>query len=442
MPLGGASVQSVNPFDPNLAGMGNGAGPFGQQAGFAGQGLGGFDPASGFAFGAPGTAMGDPGATYGSQSPFGPLAPATGNSFMPSDGFSGLMGGPSLSASPFNQQAGPFAGPAAANPFAPAGGEGSQFDQPFNNNPFMTQSPAPGAGGPGSGASPFAISGAQNPFAAGASGAMAVAEMLPFGGPARNGQPSPLGFGQDGRWNGPASEPGTVPNLVGGPFSLGGATGPTMQAPARGDARSIADAWTPPVSDETQPPLHTAGMPGAGSPPRAKPDWQASSPSRPLTDDTEVAFPAYDTADAQPKRGQAPRHAPLDETAPVEVALPVFGDSLSGEEKALGAVLVDGALLSPRKLEVLKGIQQMLSSVDMQFRLGELALQFKFLSPDQLLAALLVSRGVVTPEQIAGLGRIKQELGGSGMDYDLETLLVMFHVLPAEDLRALRKELM
>jgi hypothetical protein len=122
--------------------------------------------------------------------------------------------------------------------------------------------------------------------------------------------------------------------------------------------------------------------------------------------------------------------------------LPALAGSLSGEERALGAVLVEGALLSPRKLDVLKGIQQMLDSVEMDFKLGELALLFKFLSPDQLLAALLVSRGVVTPQQIAGLGRIKQELGGSGMDYDLETLLVMFHILPAEELRALRKELM
>jgi hypothetical protein len=79
--------------------------------------------------------------------------------------------------------------------------------------------------------------------------------------------------------------------------------------------------------------------------------------------------------------------------------------------------------------------------VDMDFRLGELALLFKFLSPDQLLAALLVSRGLVSPQQIAALGRIKQELGGSGMGYDLETLLLMFHILPAEELRALRSEL-
>jgi hypothetical protein len=77
----------------------------------------------------------------------------------------------------------------------------------------------------------------------------------------------------------------------------------------------------------------------------------------------------------------------------------------------------------------------------MEFKLGELALLFKFLSPDQLLAALLVSRGLVSPQQIAGLGRVKQELAASGMDYDLEALLGMFHILPADQLNQLRAEL-
>jgi hypothetical protein len=104
-------------------------------------------------------------------------------------------------------------------------------------------------------------------------------------------------------------------------------------------------------------------------------------------------------------------------------------------------VLVEGALLTEQRLDALKGIQQMLASVEMDFKLGELALLFKFLSPDQLLAALLVSRGLVSPQQIAGLGRVKQELSGSGMDYDLETLLAMFHILPPEQLHALRAEL-
>jgi hypothetical protein len=113
----------------------------------------------------------------------------------------------------------------------------------------------------------------------------------------------------------------------------------------------------------------------------------------------------------------------------------------SPTEKALSTVLVEGALLDEGKMETLKGIQQMLASVDMSFRLGELALLFKFLSPDQLLAALLVSRGLVSPQQIAGLGRVKQDLARSGMDYDLETLISMFNILPPEQLRELRNEL-
>ncbi|MGH7194748.1 MAG: hypothetical protein ACREJM_14610, partial [Candidatus Saccharimonadales bacterium] len=133
-----------------------------------------------------------------------------------------------------------------------------------------------------------------------------------------------------------------------------------------------------------------------------------------------------------------------DDTAPFPLAasskLPAVRRA-TPTETALGNVLVEGALLSPQKLEALRGIQQMLSSVDMNFKLGELALLFKFLSPDQLLAALLVSRGLVSPGQIAGLGRVKQELGATGMDYDLEALLMMFHILPIEQLRQLRAEL-
>jgi hypothetical protein len=156
-------------------------------------------------------------------------------------------------------------------------------------------------------------------------------------------------------------------------------------------------------------------------------------------DDTAVGFPTYDTATAGGWAAGSDDPHEWDATAPVGAQLPATAGTQS--ERALGSVLVEGALLTPKKLEVLKGIQHMLSSVEMDFKLGELALLFKFLSPDQLLAALLVSRGVVTPQQIAGLGRIKQELSVSGMDYDLETLLIMFHVLPAEELRRLRQEL-
>ena len=114
---------------------------------------------------------------------------------------------------------------------------------------------------------------------------------------------------------------------------------------------------------------------------------------------------------------------------------------MPAEERALGAVLVEGALLSSQRLDVLAEIRHMLTTVDVDIKLGELALLFRFLSPDQLLAALLVSRRLITPEQIAALGRIKQEMGASGINYDLETLLVMFNIMSRDDLDRLRSEL-
>ena len=73
-------------------------------------------------------------------------------------------------------------------------------------------------------------------------------------------------------------------------------------------------------------------------------------------------------------------------------------------------VLVEGALLSRQTLDMLKGVRKMLRAQNMQVNIGELAMMFKFLTPDQLLAALLVSRELVSPQQIAALGRKKQEL--------------------------------
>jgi hypothetical protein len=110
-------------------------------------------------------------------------------------------------------------------------------------------------------------------------------------------------------------------------------------------------------------------------------------------------------------------------------------------EVALGGVLVNGALLTPGRLEALKGIQAMLAGVNLHRKLGDLALMFKFLSHDQLLAALLVSRGLVTPAQIAYLGRMKKEMAEKGIENDLETLLVSFKMLPAEQLRRISAEL-
>ncbi|HEY7985158.1 MAG TPA: hypothetical protein VID73_13360 [Ktedonobacterales bacterium] len=241
--------------------------------------------------------------------------------------------------------------------------------------------------------------------------------------------------------------------LAANPFTAGGATLGQMPAALTGAgapphafpmapagnghaASPVADAWVPPGTDALHEKPPAPRMPPAGPEPRWNP--QAFMPAT-AEDDTAVGFPTYDTAAAGGWLTGGDDPQAWDATAPVGAQLPIVPGKR--DERALGSVLVEGALLTPKKLEVLKGIQHMLSGVEMDFKLGELALLFKFLSPDQLLAALLVSRGVVTPQQIAGLGRIKQELSVSGMDYDLETLLIMFHILPAEDLRRLRQEL-
>jgi hypothetical protein len=202
-------------------------------------------------------------------------------------------------------------------------------------------------------------------------------------------------------------------------------------------AAPIADAWTPPEDDldgqtGVVPEMAFAAIPGSRG-------HGAPGP---------VNWPTYDIQSEAPG-GLGPEYedthynaTPHQQTAPMPQPsrLPMVRTA-TPTEKALGNVLVEGALLSPQKLEALRGIQQMLAGVNMHLKLGELALLFKFLSPDQLLAAMLVSRGYVSPQQIAGLGRVKQELAASGMDYDLETLLSMFHILSPEQLRQIRAEL-
>jgi hypothetical protein len=114
---------------------------------------------------------------------------------------------------------------------------------------------------------------------------------------------------------------------------------------------------------------------------------------------------------------------------------------LSPSEKALSDVLIEGALLSRQTLDMLKGVRKMLRASNMQVNIGELAMMFKFLTPDQLLAALLVSRELVSPQQIAALGRKKQELAEQGRDIDLEKLLKMYHIVPREQLDEIRAEM-
>jgi hypothetical protein len=384
-------------------------------------------PLPGMALPAPGAGAGGIppiGAALGLPSPFSqPVSPPSqfgGAAYMgqpiPSNPAAGQM---SPYSQPFPQQftpqamppqaapmdASPFASPISGNPFV-AAEDNSPFAQPYAVNPFaeatgVAQNSAGMAQTP-----PFV--GAESPFAA-AYGAPALAQPAPFGQPAQmfGGQfidPAP-NWGQNGHSNG------------------------AHQGPLHAGAL-VEDAWVPPEGDGA---LETGIVPSMAYQPYNEPNafgaaaFSPAAPPRAMHFDQ--AAPSHDYTSYQP-------------TVPVPAAtqLPAIRPS-SATEQALGSVLVEGALLTEQKLEALKGIQQMLAGVNMQFKLGELALLFKFLSPDQLLAALLVSRGLVSPQQIAALGRVKQELGTSGMDHDLGTLLLMFHILPPEQLQALRAEL-
>lgn len=381
----------------------------------------------------------------------GQYTPAPANPYgSPSQG--GLMG---------SEPASPFANPVQANPFAQPV-EQSPFALPLNANPFAEMQENSGTFG-ASAANPFAAAdletGRQSvPFGqpgnaqwearpdAGFGGAApepwSQSPGLGFGGagpqPFGGMSPAPAqGFGGNGFYgNGqgmsypaPSGAFGTdaaPPEYLNGFGGAGSQPGQRSRPPAE-----ISDVWTPPDGGMDGP---TGVVPEMAykriEPPndRAQAGWSEPTPSfeRQRDEDAFARIDAY-------------TH---DETAPVPAPsrLPAIRYD-NPAERALGNVLVEGALLSENKLEALKGIQQMLATVDMEFKLGELALLFKFLSPDQLLAALLVSRGLVSPQQIAGLGRVKQELAASGMDYDLEALLGMFHILPADQLNQLRAEL-
>jgi hypothetical protein len=369
---------SQPPYVPDTSGFGNGFSQNGASSnGYANAPGVGHMPAE------PGPAgLG----ALGGSGPFGPPGPL----HMP----------PGPPFSPFGASQGSFA-PAASSSQIPspiAQEQQSPFAHPASENPFT------GVGSSESGGSPFTQPFNGNPFAA------------------------------------PGAGQGPFPsNANGHQGAFGGGSSSGSQ---------LADAWVPPTTGGLN--GHVALQGPSGPPTAIRPLVQrdlaaaARSTERPAGADLragERGFPTYDTALQEDPFASGDSHS-RDATAPVSIQLPAVPGALMGQgERALGSVLVEGALISPRKLEVLKDIQRMLSGVDVDFNLGELALLFKFLSPDQLLAALLVSRGVVSPQQIAGLGRIKQELSASGMDYDLETLLVMFHVLPAEELRELRREL-
>lgn len=367
----------------------------------------------------------------------------------------------------------PFAHPGEVNPFA-FGAEASPFAQPYSKNPFADVAPSPSAPPPMSApahSDPFA----RNPFAQPGGGNFAPPPANSFedraarlsdayaaqfgiqdappeptarfgavpGGPSSAGgwnasdQPfngfgggNGLGGGRSAFEGFGALHESSAPGLnghngFGGGQNGNGHMGMGAMPGANGHGRGapVSDVWTPPdMEGETgvvpemkySPIGGTVGLSGGAQ--ARQQTWDAAS----LRGGNAAAVEAHQTLHHVPGASRLPAVQ---------------------EDQALGTVLVEGALLSADKLEVLKGIQQMLNSVEINFKLGELAMMFKFLSPDQFLAALLVSRGMVSPQQIAGLGRVKQELAASGMDYDLETLLTMFHILPAEQLRRLRAEL-
>lgn len=318
-------------------------------------------------------------------------------------------------ASPFAR---PMEGnPFTATPFSPA--DSSPFAQPFSSNPFASDAPPTsdpfggslgGAFGASSqwlrsdpGARPFASNpGASFPGLAGQSDGFyrpggAFDPMAQQSG-ARQPQSSSPAFGA-------VSSPGSF----------------SPSQPSQSTVRpSIADVWTPPDAKEREPEPATGIMPEAAFPLGAF----GAAPANNLT--------AGDAA----SRWGAQEAAAGGFGAPAPESIP-----LSPHEKALNDVLIEGALLSRQTLDMLKGVRKMLKASNMQANIGELAMMFKFLTPDQLLAALLVSRELVSPQQIAALGRKKQELADGGQDVDLEKLLEMYHIVPREQLDEIRAEM-
>ncbi len=345
---------------------------------------------------------------------------------------------PPLGHSPFAPPvASPFANPTPANPFSSGS---SPFAQPYEANPFGGQASAPEPpASPPPYASPIPSAGSPAPQ-------WPSWNSPPVSGPSGSPSSFPPGFsppapysippwGTAGQFDSSLSNFDSAPGY--GPISQPPFAAPPMapSAPAFQDAwappdeeseaptgivpeiafqrHGLGDAWETPHAPLSPPPTH--------APSEAWETMRGPVPTPPP--------PAYIPPRSQlvPDPDEAPRSRALMVTTPTETAL--------------GGVLVDGALLTPSKLEALKGIQAMLANVNIHRKLGDLALMFKFLSHDQLLAALLVSRGLVSPQQIASLGRVKQEMAASGVENDLETLLVSFHVLPAEQLSKIRAEL-
>ncbi len=348
------------------------------------------------------------GAALGIPSPFMSLPP---ESYAASGGQ--IAGSVSESSSP-------FAHPASSNPFIETGfgiaaseESDSPFAQPYSSNPFTAAvTPSESLPVPGVASHAFEYQMAANPpvesFEERAA-RLSEAYASQFGISATQSYVS-AGAAQARAGSAVGNSPGPVPVSSGQPQS------------SAWEAADFFDAWTPPGTDELE--------------------WRDLSAAVPVrhvgvaSGDRETAFTTTEYAPALAVTGLPP------ETGPRKGA-PAFPGARqpTPTEQSLSSVLVEGSLLSEQKLEALRGVQEMLSNVEIDFKLGELALLFKFLSPDQLLAALLVSRGLVTAQQIASLGRTKQDLASTGMDYTLADLLVMFDILPEERVRQIRSEI-
>ena len=307
-----------------------------------------------------------------------------------------------------------FSGPPSASPFPNASATPSIPRATSGSNPLAPQAPASRTGGGGARsfgtatpaedeASPFAQPYSSNPFKTGGrspSTPQSIPAADPFG-PQRTGNGTMPGSPRGNVPRSGTSNGSTVDAYAGGFGGNGNGASPRPAKPAP----PIDDAWTPP---------------------------DTAAPRR------GIAYRGYED---EPLAPDDPRIEDMTSPVPIVAYRAVESSGDGRNERALSTILMDSAVMAPQRLDALRSVQQTLATVGMDFSLGDLAMLFKFLTPDQLLAALLVSRGIVTAEEIASLGRIKQELLATGKDYDLETLLVMFNVLPPDEVRALREEL-
>lgn len=281
--------------------------------------------------------------------------------------------------------------------------------QPPPGNPSLPLRSGPSAPASAADQSPFAHHYSDNPF-----------KRRPGGMPP--GAPTPAQPGMSAPPGMPPASPAYQPAPPSAPWGVNG-----HAPPANGHA--------PPATGSSD---AYAGFGGApATPARPAPFNDAWTPPPPPDPPRRGA--AYRGYDDEPLAPDDPRIE--DSTSPIPAVAYEDDGGAQRNERALSTILMDSAVLAPQRIDALRAIQQTLAAIGMNFTLSDLAMLFKFLTPDQLLAAYLVSRGLVSPEQIATLGRIKQESRALNKDYDLEALLIMHNILPADEIRRLRSEL-